>query len=82
MTQPPVVEDSAGSFRSGLPAVGVGLVLIIIGTGSQQSALALVGLIAVIVGGFFVFQGFQRSARNRDAVTKALLEQAQRTEKD
>ncbi len=82
MTQPPVVPDTASSLRSGFIAIGLGIVALIYGINGEIQQLAVGGVVALGVGGFLIAQGLVRSARNRDAVTKALLEQAQRPEQD
>lgn len=74
MAEKPVVHDSATSFQWGVPALVIGAVLSVLGAGGRTPLLTLAGVLVVILGLMWTGQGIVRSARNRDAMTRALLE--------
>lgn len=80
MADKPVVHDSATSFQWGVPALVIGAVLVVFGMGGRTPLLTLAGVLVVILGLMWTGQGIVRSARNRDAMARAVLEQ--RTDRD
>lgn len=80
MGERPEVQDSVSQFAWGIPALVVGVLLLVFGANSGAPILGLVGLVVVLLGVIWTATGIVRSARNRDAVARALLEERQRGE--
>lgn len=75
MAEKPVVHDSATSFAWGIPALLLGIVLWIASAGDAgTNPLRIIAVFVVLLGVMWLVQGTVRSARNRDAMTRALLE--------
>lgn len=75
MAEKPVVQDSATSFQWGVPALLLGIVVGVISANNRTDGLSLVGLVLILLGLVWIVQGIVRSARNRDAMARAVLEQ-------
>lgn len=74
MAEKPVVHNSATSFAWGAPTLLLGVVVGAISANNRTDGLSVVGLALILLGLVWIVQGIVRSARNRDAMARALLE--------